>query len=254
MERESSIMILSYQKSHNIEVRNTEASLQLIGSSLILMGEIGGNDYNHALVAGKSIDDVQPYVPLVLNAIVMTLNVGELIELGAQTVIIPGNLPIGCSAAFLTIYYGSSDDEYDSTTGCLIRLNKFAEYHNELLQSELNRIRELHPNVNIIYGDYYNAAMQFFRSPDDFGFPNGALKACCGGKGPYNYNQSTECASPFSTSCAQPNTYANWDGLHLTEAAYRVIYKSLFEGSYTMPQFNSLCTINLGKSGSSRFE
>ncbi|GKB05763.1 GDSL esterase/lipase-like protein [Tanacetum coccineum] len=198
------------------------------------MGEIGGNDYNHALVAGKSIDDVQPYVPLVLNAIVMTLNVGV--------------------TAFLTIYYGSSDDEYDSTTGCLIRLNKFAEYHNELLQSELNRIRELHPNVNIIYGDYYNAAMQFFRSPDDFGFPNGALKACCGGKGPYNYNQSTECASPFSTSCAQPNTYANWDGLHLTEAAYRVIYKSLFEGSYTMPQFNSLCTINLGKSGSSRFD
>lgn len=93
----------------------------------------------------------------------------DLIELGAQTVLIPGNLPIGCSAAFLTIYYGSSDEEYDSTTGCLIRLNKFAEYHNELLQSELNRIRELHPNVNIIYGDYYNAAMQFFRSPDDFG-------------------------------------------------------------------------------------
>ncbi|KAI3680774.1 hypothetical protein L6452_35550 [Arctium lappa] len=211
--------------------------------SLILMGEIGGNDYNHAVIAGKPIEELESYVPLVINTIISTIT--ELIELGAETFVVPGNLPIGCSAAYLTIYYGAKKEEYDNATGCLIELNKFAEYHNELLQTELNRIRELHPNVNVIYADYYNAAMQFFRSPEKYGFTNGALTACCGGGGPYNYNQSVACAYPSSTTCSQPDTYANWDGLHLTEVAYQVIYKSLFHGMYTTPQFNSVCSMSM---------
>ncbi|KAI3741666.1 hypothetical protein L1987_59340 [Smallanthus sonchifolius] len=211
----------------------------ILRNSLILMGEIGGNDYNHAVMVGKPIDELKSYVPLVINAIISGIN--ELIDLGAETLVVPGNLPIGCSAAYLTIYYGSAKVEYDNTTGCLIALNKFAEWHNELLQTSLNQIRDVHPNVNIIYADYYNAAMQFFRSPEKYGFTNGALRACCGGGGPYNYNQLIACADPTSTTCAQPETYANWDGLHLTEAAYRVIFKSLFQGTYTTPQFNSLC-------------
>lgn len=76
------------------------------------------------------------------------------------------------------------------------------------------------------------------------GFTNGALKACCGGGGPFNYNSSIPCADPSSTVCARPDTYANWDGLHLTEAAYKIIYMSLFQGPYTMPQFNSMCPIS----------
>ncbi|KVH89492.1 Lipase, GDSL [Cynara cardunculus var. scolymus] len=204
-----------------------------IKKSLILMGEIGGNDYNHPVIAGKSLEELKSYVPL------------ELIELGAETLVVPGNLPIGCSAAYLTIYYGAQKDEYDNATGCLIKLNKFAECHNELLQTELNRIRELHPNVNVIYADYYNAAMQFFQSPEKYGFTNGALTACCGGGGPYNYNRSVACGYPLSTSCSQPETYANWDGLHLTEAAYQVIYKSLFQGTYTTPRFNSVCPTSM---------
>ncbi|KAL8228716.1 hypothetical protein R6Q57_013616 [Mikania cordata] len=157
-------------------------------------------------------------VTLVINTIISAIN--ELIDLGAETFVVPGNLPIGCSAAYLTIYNGSDESEYNNTTGCLIRLNNFAKYHNELLQIALNQIREAHPEINIIYADYYNAAMLFFRSPDKYGFTNGALKACCGGGGPYNYNPFVACADPSSTSCDQPETYANWDGLHLTEAAY----------------------------------
>ena len=97
------------------------------------------------------------------------VDIQELIDLGAATFVVPGNLPIGCSAAYLTMFYGSNKVQYDNSTGCIIHLNKFAEYHNTLLQTELNHIRELHPEVNIIYADYYNAAMQCFRSPDKYG-------------------------------------------------------------------------------------
>ena len=92
----------------------------------------------------------------------------ELIEMGAQTLVVPGNFPIGCSSSYLTTR-ASDFEEYDPTTGCLVSLNEFAEYHNDMLQKKLNMIRELHPNVNLIYGDYYNAAMQFYRSPNAFG-------------------------------------------------------------------------------------
>ena len=39
------------------------------------MGEIGGNDYNHALLADKTLDDIQTFVNPVINAIAVTINV-----------------------------------------------------------------------------------------------------------------------------------------------------------------------------------
>ncbi|KAI7733966.1 hypothetical protein M8C21_031972, partial [Ambrosia artemisiifolia] len=217
----------------------------ILRNSLILMGEIGGNDYNHPIVTGKPFDEIESYVPLVINTIVSALK--ELIDLGAQTLVVPGNLPIGCLPKYLTQYYGSDKVELDNTTGCLVHLNKLAEYHNDFLQMALNQIRELNPNVNVIYADYYNAAMQFYLSPQEYGFTNGTLAACCGSEGPYNYDPLVACGDPSSRSCDHPEKYANWDGLHLTEAAYHMMYKSLFHGTYTTPQFNTLCPISNGQ-------
>ncbi|KAI7741178.1 hypothetical protein M8C21_019357, partial [Ambrosia artemisiifolia] len=194
----------------------------LIGNSLILMGEIGGNEYNYPLRDEKPIDEIKSFVPLVVNTIASAIN--EMIEIGAQTIVVPGNFPVGCSSAHLTVR-GSKNEEYDPITGCLTQLNQFAEYHNQLLQTKLNQIREMHPNVNIIYADYYNAAMQIYRSPYKFGFTNGALKACCGGGGPYNYNLTAKCGDEYASACDEPNTYVSWDGVHLTEAAYKVIFE-----------------------------
>ncbi|GKC39916.1 SGNH hydrolase-type esterase domain-containing protein, partial [Tanacetum coccineum] len=137
----------------------------------------------------------------------------------------------------------------DPITGCLVSLNEFVEYHNDMLQKKLNLIRELHPNVNLIYADYYNAALQFYRSPNAFGFTSGALKACCGAGGPFNYNLTVRCGHESATMCDQPNTYANWDGVHLTETAYKLLFESLFQGPYTTPQFNSLCLTSASQVG-----
>lgn len=163
------------------------------------MGEIGGNDYNNPLLAGKSIEQVQTYVPLVIEEISSTIKVWiwkaritdrcykstksfsnfgvfialqELIELGAVTLLVPGNFPIGCLAIYLTKFQTSDETQYDSLTGCLNWLNKFAEYHNDQLKIELSQIRRLHPHVNIIYADYYNAMMHFYHSPYQYGTSN----------------------------------------------------------------------------------
>ncbi|XP_055828099.1 GDSL esterase/lipase At1g28590 [Solanum dulcamara] len=211
---------------------------EYLGNSLVLMGEIGGNDYNHPFSQGKSGEEVQSFVPAVISAIGLAIN--ELIELGAQTLIVPGNLPIGCSSSYLTIFKNSNKKDYDDSTGCINWLNDFAEYHNQLLQQEIHRLRDVHPHANIIYADYYNAAMQIYKSPKNFGFTS-TIVACCGGGGPYNYDSNTPCGSESSNYCDSPSSYVSWDGVHLTEAAYKLIAKGLLQGPYTIPQMNGLC-------------
>ncbi|KAJ0952367.1 putative sinapine esterase [Helianthus annuus] len=88
-----------------------------IGRSLILMGEIGDGGSNSSY---------------------------------------SGNFPIGCCPSYLTTIV-SEKEGYDPLTGCLTELNEFSEYHNQMLQTKLNQIRELNPNVVVIYADYYNA-------------------------------------------------------------------------------------------------
>jgi len=128
--------------------------------SLFLMGEFGGNDYTIPFFLPRTLEEIRTFVPLVIKAISSAIK--ELIDLGAVTLVVPGSLPMGCSAAYLTYYETADKEEYEPSTGCLKWLNKFAEYHNEELQKELSRIQALHPHTNIIYADYYNAAMRFF--------------------------------------------------------------------------------------------
>ncbi|CAI9760162.1 unnamed protein product [Fraxinus pennsylvanica] len=164
----------------------------------------------------------------------------ELIKLEARTVMSPGNLPIGCLPYYLSYYENSNEKEYDPKTGCLNWLNRFSEYHNELLQKELNRLRGLYPHATIIYGDYYNAAMCLLSfSKQRF---TSVVRACCGAGGPDNYNASTWSSYTPATNCDDPSKYVSWDGIHFTEAAYRWIAQGLLEGPYTNPHIRTVCT------------
>ena len=92
--------------------------------------------------------------------------------MGVQTLVVPGTFQIWCSSLILTVRASKNKKDYDNRTGCLIRYNELVEYHNDLLIKKLNHLRELHPNVIIIYADYYNAAMQIIYSPIKFGTKN----------------------------------------------------------------------------------
>ncbi|KAE8713682.1 GDSL esterase/lipase [Hibiscus syriacus] len=210
---------------------------ELLQNSLIVMGEIGGNDYNHAFLQGINPKEMSHFVPLVVHTIAEAIT--ELIELGAVTMLVPGNLPIGCSPAYLTYFQGSDIADYDPHTGCITWLNQFSQLHNELLQKQLNRIRELHPHVNIVYADYYNTVMRFYYSQNQFGFTE-TLKACCGGGGRYNYSSSMACGDPpLTTCCDDPSLHVNWDGLHYTEATYKWISKVVLQELYAIPFINT---------------
>ncbi|KAM7478717.1 hypothetical protein LguiA_026930 [Lonicera macranthoides] len=216
---------------------------EFVKRSLVVLGPFGGNDYTHSLHSGAGINEVNTFVPLIVNAIASATK--ELLEIGVGTIVVPGILPSGCTSAYLTNYGSSNKKDYDPETGCLIWVNQLVEYHNQLLQMQLNQIRDLYPHATVIFADFYNATMPLFRSPQTYGFSRGGLRACCGGGGPYNYNSSAKCGVAGSTSCDDPSLYVNWDGYHLTEAANRWISKGLLEGPYTIPHINTLCASSL---------
>ncbi|XP_031129397.1 GDSL esterase/lipase At1g28590-like isoform X3 [Ipomoea triloba] len=199
-------------------------------SSLVLMGEIGGNDYNYAFMQGIPREEISSFVPKIISTISSAIT--KLIEFGAQSVVVPGNFPIGCLPLYLFFFKGSNQSEYDSKTGCINWLNEFSMYHNEQLKRELSRLRELHPNTTIIYADYYNAALDLYISPSNYGF-NNTLSACCEG-----------CMlSKSSTVCDDPSSFVNWDGIHFTEAAYEAIAQGLLHGPYTSPNVYEFCIL-----------
>lgn len=163
----------------------------------------------------------------------------ELINLGAKKLVVPGNFPIGCVPLYLSIFPSQKEDYYDEKTGCIKWLNEFTEYHNRLLQEELEKLRNLYPDVSIIYADYYGAALNIFLAPLQFGFTV-PLNSCCGSDAPYNCSPSILCGHPGSVVCSDPSKYTSWDGLHFTEATYKIIIQGVL-GSYANPPLSETC-------------
>ncbi|XP_042477796.1 GDSL esterase/lipase At1g28570-like [Macadamia integrifolia] len=208
---------------------------EFFGKSLFLVGEIGGNDYNYPFFQGKSFEMIQALVPQVITTISSAIT--TLISHGAATLVVPGNLPIGCSVVYLQIFESQNKDDYDPQTGCLNWLNEFSQYHNSQLQKELDRLQTLYPDTTIVYADYYNASMLFYSSPDQYGFSGPTDKACCG----RGFGSDQVCGSLGASVCSDPSSYVGWDGIHLTEAAYRWMAMGFLQGPYIVPRINVSC-------------
>ncbi|CAH2034203.1 unnamed protein product [Thlaspi arvense] len=211
----------------------------MTGNALILMGEIGGNDFNYPFFHHNSFEEIKELVPFVITTISSAIT--ELVDMGGRTFLVPGNFPLGCSVIYLTLYQTPNKEEYDPSTGCLTWLNEFAEYYNDQLQTELNRLRKLYPHVNIIYADYYNALFRLIKEPTKFGLMNNPFPVCCGLGGPYNFSVGVSCGNKGVGCCDDPSKYLNWDGIHMTEAAYRLVAEGLLKGPYAIPPFDWSC-------------
>lgn len=50
-----------------------------------------------------------------------------------------------------------------------------------------------------------------------------------------------QCGIEVVECCSDPSKYVNWDGVHLTEAAYRLLADGLLKGPYAIPPFDWSC-------------
>lgn len=140
----------------------------LLSGALVALGEIGGNDYNFAFSRGVPRDAVRRFVPAVVDKLAGAME--ELIAMGARAFVVPGNLPFGCTPLYLQRFRANGGWwDYDPATGCLAWFNRFAQYHNRVLAARLDRLRRLHPDVTIVYADWYEATMSIFQDPGKLG-------------------------------------------------------------------------------------
>ncbi|PHT57565.1 hypothetical protein T459_35464 [Capsicum annuum] len=166
--------------------------------SLVLVGEIGGNEFNYGLAQGKTIEELRKMVPDVVQTIIH--GVKEVIGFGATRIIIPGNFPIGCVPAMLTHFLTNNSNAYDEYH-CLKDLNNFATFYNHHLQQAIDELNKNYPNVTLIYGDYYNAFLWLLKNAASLGFDKNSLqKVCCGIGGEYNYDLIKVDAQKFQES------------------------------------------------------
>ncbi|KAH0868279.1 LOW QUALITY PROTEIN: hypothetical protein HID58_075301 [Brassica napus] len=212
----------------------------MIENALILMGEIGGNDYNYPLFLGKPTEEIRELVPLVVSTISSAIT--ELISMGGKTFLVPGQFPLGCSTTYLQSYNTSNAEEYDST-GCLKWLNEFGKNQGDQLLVELKKLQKLYPHVNIIYADYYNILLRFIQEPAKYGFLSkpSPLPPCCGTRGSYSSLFGKTFGLKGLKCCNDPSKYVDWDSAHMTEAAYRLMAEGVLKGPYAIPPFDWSC-------------
>ncbi|KAL5198733.1 hypothetical protein ABZP36_002245 [Zizania latifolia] len=213
----------------------------IMARSLFMVGEFGGNDYLHPLFQNKTLEWVRPLVPRVVRSIARSVE--ALIELGATTVYVPGLFPLGCLPRLLFLFRAGGAGDHDPATGCLRSLNEgLTVPHNRLLVDRLAQLRAAHPGVTIAYADYYAEVLALVAAPARSGFDAGAaLSACCGGGGPYNGNFTVHCTEPGAVQCPDPSNHLSWDGLHMTEAAYRIMARGILDGPFADPPILSRC-------------
>ncbi|KAI4977792.1 hypothetical protein ZWY2020_014346 [Hordeum vulgare] len=211
------------------------ATRALLKESLVLMGEIGGNDYNYWFGDPRNPRETpEEYLPDVVAHIGAAVQ--EVIDLGARTVVVPGNFPIGCVPAYLSAHQSNVSADYDELH-CLKWYNEFSQKHNRALQQELARLRSRNPGVKVVYADYYGAAMQFVQKPHAYGIAD-PLVACCGGNGPYHTGGACNSTTKLWGS---PDGFASWDGLHMTEKAYKIVSDGVLDGPFADTPLRQLC-------------
>lgn len=149
---------------------------------------------------------------------------------------VQGLPPTGCLPLALTL---APEDDRDAM-GCVGSANNQTYSHNTILQAKLHDFRVRFPHAVIVYADYWNAYSTIMKNGDKYGFRE-LFKTCCGsGGGPYNFEVFDTCGSSSATVCPNPSQYINWDGVHLTEATYKVLSNLFLHGRFCHPPFDYL--------------
>ncbi|KAK6133048.1 hypothetical protein DH2020_033203 [Rehmannia glutinosa] len=212
---------LDWMSSHfNSICTNHRDCAEKLQHALFMVGEIGGNDYNFAFPQGKTMDELRDMVPEVVNAIMDGVRSG-----GAR------NFPTGCFPIHKTTFETNISTAYDENQ-CLKHLNELAMYHNEELKQSIHKLKQEKPNAIIVYADYYNAYIALLQFAKLRGFDT--QRACCGSGGKYNFNMTRMCGADDHVSvCTDPHRYMSWDGIHLTQEAYKIMATWLVRDLFT---------------------
>ena len=245
------VQLQRFKDFMSANTRSPQEIHEKLAQSLVMVGEIGGNDYNYAFSENKpaaggarsiynlgrmatGVVEAMALVPDVVRSV--TSAARELLDMGATRVVIPGNFPLGCVPSYMAAVNETEPAAYDAN-GCLAALNLFAQMHNVLLQQGIRELRRSYTSATISYADYFYAYVRMLRDAGKTGFDEGArTEACCGaGGGAYNFDMDRMCGAPGASVCARPDERISWDGVHLTQHANSVMTNLLYHEGFASP-------------------
>ncbi|KAM6544880.1 hypothetical protein CsatB_025616 [Cannabis sativa] len=199
--------------------------------ALFWVGEIGANDYAYTIGSTVSGDTIRK-----LAMISYTQFLTALLKKGAKYVVVQGFPMTGCLPLAMTL---AAEDDRDNI-GCVKSVNNQSYTHNLAILNLVKSLRRQFPKAIITYADYWTSYLTVMQSPAKFGIKE-TFKACCGmGGEPYNIDVFSFCGAPSTKACLNPSQYVNWDGVHLTEAMYKVVSNMFLKGSLMNPPFSFL--------------
>lgn len=127
--------------------------------------------------------------------------------------------------------------------GCASPFNEVAQFFNRLLKKVVKQLRKDLSLAAITYVDIYTAKYSLITYPNKYGIKQ-TLRTCCGHGGKYNYNKNIGCGTKLNIhgkqvlvgkACKDPSIYVNWDGVHFTQAANKLIFDQIVGGSLADP-------------------
>ena len=159
--------------------------------------EIGGNDVRDALVAAASGQDPSPYIGNALNS--LSVSIIQLYGYGAKKFLVLNVPDIGKTPAVRML-----DQLFPGIAGLGDTLSQ--AYNHGLAEAVKNLVAA---GIDVRILDVYTTLNTVVADPGKSGFLN-ATDACITPKQP-----------PFT--CAQPDTYVFWDGIHPTKALHAIV-------------------------------
>ncbi|XP_058111545.1 GDSL esterase/lipase At3g26430-like isoform X1 [Magnolia sinica] len=200
--------------------------------------DIGQNDLTSGFFSGLTEDEVIATIPDILNK--FTTAVQNIYWEGGRSFWIHNTGPFGCLPYVLDRLLVKAA-QVDSV-GCATPFNDVAQQFNSKLKETVDQLRKDFPLAAFTYVDVYSAKYSLIHQARKYGFEH-PLRACCGYGGAYNYNQQVGCGGTIVvngtdilvTSCKNPSTRINWDGVHYTEAANKWVFDQIVNGALSDP-------------------
>ncbi|XP_051130174.1 GDSL esterase/lipase At5g03610-like [Andrographis paniculata] len=188
-------------------------------SSLVLVC-LSGNDYGAFIAKGGAVEDIEKFIPLVIDQLVANLK--RISRLGASKVVVTTLQPMGCLPR---------TTRRSSYQKCNTTENMATSYHNLLLQQAVAGLNNISKSPSFFVMDLYRSFTAVLDpnqdSPGDSKFQS-LLKPCCIG-----VNDEHSCGSvddngkKLYTVCSDPRSAFFWDEVHPTEAGWRAVYTML---------------------------
>ncbi|XP_058111543.1 GDSL esterase/lipase ACHE-like isoform X1 [Magnolia sinica] len=200
--------------------------------------DIGQNDLTSGYFSGLTTDEVIASIPDILNK--FTIAVQNIYWQGGRSFWIHNTGPFGCLPYVLDRLLVKAAEV--DPVGCATPFNDVAQQFNRKLKETVDQLRNDFPLAAFTYVDIYSAKYSLIHQARKYGFDH-PLRACCGYGGTYNYNQQVGCGGTIVvngtdimvTSCQNPSTRINWDGVHYTQAANKWVFDQIVNGALSDP-------------------